>query len=200
MAQTYAVVYDSSGNFFIAVKNTRSYFYHSDSDADGTIYPCGFPVTNGPGLRALPGGKLTASDPAIGAANEFAEETGVELRDFNLKLLPEAWHAKDGKLEYYGVYFHVSPEIFEEISNSAIANLETGVTVSDEIQNRQIQAYADIVKQFPSCPKDNELASGVVWNLEHNWADIAKLDARGTDWFYVILKHLRDHLGGQYQR
>jgi 8-oxo-dGTP pyrophosphatase MutT (NUDIX family) len=194
MAQTYAVVYDQSKNFFIAIKNTVSFFYHSTTG--GQIFPPnGTPITHGPGEAALPGGGLTSTDPAIGAANEFQEETGVELRSFDGKLTPKEWHDGKDKTEYYGVYFQFSNTVFNQISSTAIANLKTGVDAAADIKNKKITSYQDIFKKYPHCPQDNELARGEVWNLDRDWSKIQALNnSQNTNWFYVILKNLKDQI------
>ncbi|WGS40531.1 NUDIX hydrolase [Burkholderia sp. JSH-S8] len=199
MAQTYAVVYDSSSrNFFIAVKNRRSFFYHTNG---GRIFPPnGVAITHGPGLPALPGGGLESPDPAIGAANEFQEETGVELRQFHGEVWPKEWHQGSGKSEYYGVYFKFSLANFKSIGAAAITNLVTGVNVARAIANGQIKSYPEIFNQYPNCPPDNELASGEIWNLDKDWAKIEALgNDENTDWFYSILLNLRNVLNGKAQ-
>ncbi len=196
MAQTYAVVYDNSKNFFIAVKNIKGYFFHTDNSGNGTIYPSGFPIKNGPGESALPGGALAAGgDPAIGAANEFQEETGVELRNFDGKLTPKEWHDGTGNNEYYGVYYQFSNAVFSEISSKAIANIRTGVDAAAAVANGTIKTYKDIYKKYPNCPKDNELATGSIWNLDRDWSKIQALNnSQNTNWFYIILKNLKDNI------
>ncbi|MDR6502025.1 NUDIX hydrolase [Burkholderia sp. DN3021] len=197
MAQTYAVVYDTSKNFFIAVKNTSGFFFHTDNNGNGNIYPPdGTPIRNGPGEPALPGGGLAANtDPAIGAANEFQEETGVELRKFDGKLMPKEWHHGTGKSEYYGVYYQFSNAVFNDISGKAIANLKTGADAAAAIGNGRIGTYKDIFKIYPNCPKDNELATGSIWNLDRDWSKIQALNnSQSTNWFYIILKNLKDNI------
>ncbi|MGZ2745142.1 NUDIX hydrolase [Burkholderia stagnalis] len=198
MAQTYAVVYDSnSKNFFIAIKNQRSFFYHTNG---GQIFPDGEAIKHGPGLAALPGGRLESDDPAIGAADEFREETGVELRRFHCEVWPKEWHAGSGDWEYYGVYFKFSSTEFQSASEAAIQNLVTGAAAARSIASRQIRSYRDIYKRYPNCPEDNELASGEIWNLDKDWAKIDALAKnKNTDWFYSILLNLRNVLNGKAQ-
>ncbi|VWC18397.1 NUDIX hydrolase [Burkholderia lata] len=196
MAQTYAVVRDSSKNFFIAVKNTKGFFFHTDNNGNGVIYQNGTVIKNGPGESALPGGGLAANtDPAIGAANEFQEETGVELRNFDGKLMPKEWHGVTGKYEYYGVYYQFSSAVFNDISSRAIANLRTGADAAAAIRNGKIKTYKDIFKTYPNCPGDNELATGSVWNLDRDWSRIQALNnSQSTSWFYEILKNLKNNI------
>ncbi len=188
MPQTYAVVYDEHGNFFIARKNERAYFFHSKGGG-GTIFPNGIRIKNGPGLSALPGGKLEADDPAIGAADEFFEETGVQLRAFEQELTPPEYHEDP---DYFGVYFKVSSEILTLISREAIQNIATAGQAAAGIRNGRIRTYDGIFEIYPNCPQDNELGSGEIWNLFTDWAKIEALrGSRSTDWFYHILLNLR---------
>jgi hypothetical protein len=196
MAQTYSVVYDVSKNFFIAFKNTAGFFFHTGNNGNGDIYPKGFPIKNSPGEAALPGGALAANtNPAIGAANEFQEETGVELRKYNEKLAPKEWHDGTGKTEYYGVYYQFSSAVFNDISSQATANIKTGVSAAKDVRDEKIKTYKDIFKKYPNCPPDNELATGLVWNLDRDWSEIQALNkSQSTSWFYIILKNLKDNL------
>ncbi|WP_423396494.1 hypothetical protein [Burkholderia sp. LMG 21824] len=196
MAQAYAVVYDTSKNFFIAVKNEVAFFFHTDNNGNGVIYPPdGTPIKNGPGEPALPGGGVAGkADPAIGAANEFQEETGVELREFDLELKPKEWHEKTNKYEYYGVYYRFSRAVFNDVSRKAIANINTGAQAAAAIGNGRIRTYRDIFKTYPNCPKDNELAAGLIWNLDRDWSRIQALNnSTSTNWFYIILKNLKEN-------
>ncbi|NEN97322.1 MAG: NUDIX hydrolase [Moorea sp. SIO3I7] len=195
-AQTYAVVYEQSGNFYIGTKNQKGYFFHNNSSSGGNVIPKGQQL-NGSGKKALPGGKLepAGSDPAIGAANEFYEETGVELRNFSGKLEPREFHQGQGNAEYYGVYYLLSSQDFSRIKDDAEKNLKTGVKVAEEIRKGNIKNYNEIHKKYPGCPQDNELASGESWNLNNDWSKIQALKGdRDTDWFYYILDNLRKNL------
>ena len=192
MAQVYACVHDGLGNFFIGVKNKVAYFFHSNG---GKVYPSGTPITNGPGDPALPGGKLEYNDPAIGAAEELLEETGVQIRDFAPNLKPDEWHKKPDGNEYYGVYFQVSPEQFKSIVESANSNIKTGVTVAEQIAKGVIKSYAAIHQAFGSCPLDNELASGLVLNITTDWEKIKTFESKDTtSWYFDILLNLKNSL------
>ncbi len=186
--QTYAVVYQENGNFFMATKNYRGYFFHFDRGG-GQIYTEGFPIKYGAGLSALPDGGLKSTDPAIGAANEFYEETKVELRDFVQELTPQAYQDE----RYYGVYFKFSADDFATICDRAINNIAAGVDAVAGIENGRIRNYEDITT-YPNCPLDNELAHGAVWNIQADWERIEALNNEDTNWFYYILRNLRENL------
>ena len=58
-AQTYAVVHDGQGDFFIAKKNKKGYFFHKEGGkpGEGELKPTGQTLRGGDEM-ALPGGGL----------------------------------------------------------------------------------------------------------------------------------------------
>ena len=153
------------------------------------------PSRTAPEIQHFRGGKLEYNDPAIGAAEELLEETGVQIRDFAPDLKPDEWHKKPDGKEYYGVYFQVSPEQFKSIVESANSNIKTGVTVAEQIAKGAIKSYAAIHQAFGSCPVDNELASGFVLNITADWEKIKTFESKDTtSWHFDILLNLKNSL------
>lgn len=99
----YAVVHDGQGNFLIAQKNEKGYFFSSNG---GKIVPDG-QLLNGSGLSGFPGGGLGTDNPTDGALREFWEETNVQLQNYNYQAQPEVYVGD----RYYGVYFNVGNQL-----------------------------------------------------------------------------------------
>src|SRR5579872_2454297 len=80
MAQVYAIVHDGKGNFIIATKNFRGYYFHDPKKPrEGSILPKG-KILNGAAKRAFPGGHLESAEInratiIAGASAELFEET-----------------------------------------------------------------------------------------------------------------------------
>lgn len=192
MPQTYAVVYVENGDFIIAKKNELGYFFQSQTGGD--IYPNGFPIRNGPGLSALPGGSFpNGTDPAIGAGNEFWEETGVQLRSFEQKV--QSVQFLDRGHYYYGVYYKLSQNDFFSVFNHASNSIQiANQLVASDIQTGIITNYSQISRLYPRCPLDNELASCQIWNLYRDWSEIQALNYnQSTNWFFEILDYLKNN-------
>ncbi|HVU95430.1 MAG TPA: hypothetical protein VHE34_09405 [Puia sp.] len=195
MPQVYAIVHNGLGDFIIAVKNRKGYFFHTSIEPlRGCVYYDGVDITNGGGRYALPGGKLEAEiiNPATivaGAIQEMLEETTVVLDPASAQ---PAYFAGEGN-RYYGVYFGVAGEAFNTVANTIREKLQRGQAAVDAILRHTWHGnYDRLIREF-ACPLDNELERSVVWNLVRNWPDIAELELRReTDWYYYILLHLRD--------
>jgi hypothetical protein len=190
--QVYAVVHNGGGDFLLAIKNDKGYFFHAPV---GTIIPAGRPL-NGGGNYALPGGGLNGM-PANGARAEFQQETNVGLSAFNTQLHPAAYHGVHSpQWDYYGVYFRVSPQDFQTIYQRVDANLDRGTAAADAVRAGTYGAgqYGALLTAFPGCPADNELDSILEWNIAGNWATIQQWQGSQTlGWYYEILNYLRQN-------
>ena len=195
MPQVYAIVHNGLGDFIIAVKNRKGYFFHTSIEPlRGCVYYDGVDITNGGGRYALPGGKLEAAivNPATivaGAVQEMLEETTVILDPATAQ---PAYFTGEGD-RYYGVYFLVAGEAFNAVAATVRDRLQRGqAAVNDILRHIWHGNYDRLIREF-TCPLDNELERSLVWNLVSNWPDIAELEhRRETDWYYYILRHLRD--------
>ncbi|MBS1665475.1 MAG: NUDIX domain-containing protein [Bacteroidetes bacterium] len=194
MPQVYAVVYNGRGNFMIAFKNLRGYFFHNPNGAGGSIIPAGQPL-NGANNWAFPGGALDGppySNARViaGAIRELQEETGIEVGTGHCT------PAIFGGGAYYAVYFLVA-DTFIATLQEARSRLDAGVNAVAAIRagtyTRNDQ-YDDLMAAF-NCPQDNELSNIFTWNLFDDWNEIERLrNDPATDWYYAILLNLRNQL------
>lgn len=196
MSQVYAVLHDGNRNFLIGVKNGRGYYFHNSSPASrerGEIKPSGQPL-NGGGLYALPGGHLEGGyTPANGALAEFLEEVNEDLAREKNVLNPDAYYGSD---DYWGVYFQVTPILLEDLWRRGQANLVAGVAAANAVIAHRYDAhqYAQLTRDFPKSPMDNELHECVIGNLDRDWNVIEKWEKdRNLSWFYYILLNLKKY-------
>lgn len=194
MPKVYAVLHDGKGEFMIAYKNLRGYFFHNPRGAGGSIIPAGQPL-NGANYWALPGGNpgvpLDTDEQIIDAAiKELMEETGIEVG--TSRCTPAIYRGEG----YYGVYFWVDGS-FSQMVTEGQGRLRQGRLAAAAVQAgtyTQNDQYAALLAAF-NCPDDNELANVYPWNLFEEWHMIEELQHHvGTDWYYTILLNLRNQL------
>jgi 8-oxo-dGTP pyrophosphatase MutT (NUDIX family) len=184
MAQVYAIMHNGKGEFMIAFKNTRGYFFHNPAGG-GTIIPAG-QILNGGHNWAFPGGRLEVADPVQGALHEFLEETGVGL---DAKMAAPNVYAARG---YYGVYFNAGSN-FIPLLKSAQMNLDLGRQAAAKVIDGTygIGQYAQLMTAYQGCPADNELSDVYPWNLREQIAEINMLGRDpSTNWYFNILANL----------
>lgn len=181
MAQVYAVVYDSSGNFIVAKKNVFGYFFYKNGKR--SIVEAGQKL-NGAGSFCFPGGGLEGNDPAKGAIKEWDEETREGATLEKCKQAPQAYIGKG----YYGIYFLAPDEIpLADFAATINKTLKEGEHIAQLIQQRTITKPDEI---SPLAPKDNELEHCQVVNIK----DLGKYFIQGdkaTGWFYDIVQDIK---------
>ncbi|EDT40086.1 NUDIX hydrolase [Burkholderia ambifaria] len=208
MASVYAVLHDENGAFLMAQKRAREYYVHTAYG--GRVDKDGWPLTNGGGRYALPGGALDEADIEKGAAREFFEETGLTLPVSALRNPRVVKFDGSGQVvsanknfAFAAVYFKVSEEdvIVTEnnISEFALPNSKRIVVA---IESREIKAYSEIQAYarkhgMVAWPADNELDWVWRWNVYdgNDWNAIRGM--RGDPqigWYYSVLEYLRDHI------
>lgn len=193
--QVYAVVHDGA-SFLLAIKNRDGYFFQDADEPDGgAIVPNGRRL-NGGGNFALPGGGLDGHEPAEGAWHEFLQETGIDLTPYGGQLNPPPVRTDhDEERDYWGVFFHVSPDAFQAIGQHADRNLDAGTAASNAVRAGIYGRgeYGDLRRAFPESPADDELDSISSWNLESRWEEIQQWErTRDLSWYYHILKYWRE--------
>jgi len=194
--QVYAIVHNGQGNFLIALKRQRGYFFHDPSGVGGTTYPPPHKgiVLKGAAQRAFPGGKLEADTMQDGALTEFFEETNVQLTDYEYRQEPDIFERQG----YCGVYFTVGDKL-NDLRVAIQANLAMGNGAAVAVQKRswETETYDKLRTAFQGCPQDNELDSIYEWNLINNWATIEQWSNpnSGLDWYFYILENLKTQLG-----
>lgn len=192
--QVYAVVHDGNGNFLMATKMQRGYFFHNPAGG-GTIIPAGQPLNAG-GRPAFPGGGLVGQDPAAGARTEFLEETAMALGAATPQN-PAPYHGGQGtNWDYYGVYFQLTPADLVTLSNFVQDHLAIGNRAAEAIIEEHFgpSEYPSLMADFPGCPADNELATAYLWNLQTNWVTIETWqNDPQLSWYYNILLNLRNN-------
>jgi len=181
--QVYACVYTTNGDFLLATKRERGYFFMKNGV--GGIVKNG-QVLNGAGRRALPGGKRDPGEStSAGALREWNEETYCDLQTTNTQY-------KDWKL--FGAGYFLQPEdslapMVARITKEVLpaANLAAG-----EIQEGKITEYAEIAGKYPDAPADNELADMEIWNLDTDWTRIETWKNHpDIGWYYDVLHYLK---------
>ncbi|HEX4952295.1 MAG TPA: NUDIX domain-containing protein [Thermoanaerobaculia bacterium] len=200
MPQVYAVVHDGAGKFLIAQKNCRGYFFHSSSRSGGSVIRWGQPLNAG-GLPALPGGRLEASNPAAGAAQELLEETGTDIGEVEgFAVSPATFQDRERFARYFGVYFQVTPEALFLLPDVINARLGRAKLAAEKVRTTPDLSYAALMVEFPESPADNELEQVSVWDLmnEADWAIISSWkDDPEIGWYYPILANLKAKLSGK---
>lgn len=200
--QAYAVVYESKGQFLIAKKLEKGYFF---STRGGQIVKRG-KTLNGSNKYALPGGQVEPGETHLSTAKkEFEEETGQSLtgRYDEVKVPAMPWDGGtfNGTHFYYiAAYFKVQAQVLSElISAISTKNLPASQQVVDailngtKVNNIAITQYRDIKRASPMCPADNELASVAPWDLSLRWDTIAGwMGDQDLGWYYTILKYLKE--------
>lgn len=182
--QVYACVYTPNGDFALATKPVKGYFF---STRGGTVVPAG-QVLNGGGNYALPGGKLdTGEGVTTGATREWREETNTAVQ-------PQATNEKSWGRQYGAGYFRVSVQELERaaqrIDGVVIPAAEGAV---DDIIAGRITRYPQVHTMFPEAPADNEIATVQIWNLQTDWSRIDAWQGHAElGWFYNILNYLRE--------
>lgn len=204
--QAYAVVYEGQGQFLLARKLAKGYFFH---DKGGRIVKAGQNL-NGGGKYALPGGKKEPGASYLDTAEkEFREETGQALTGrYDKVALPGApWDgglSRDGRTHFYYIaaYFKVSPQTLSTlITTITRQNLPASRQVVDaivngtKVNNITIGRYSDIKRAAPLCPEDNELDTVDPWDLLGRWGTIDTWKTDGDlGWYYTVLKYLKDNI------
>jgi len=197
MTQVYAVLYTKNGNFLIAKKLDKGYFF-ANKNGGGSIIKGGKKL-NGAGEYALPGGKLNSNeDKKQGAIREFDEETAVKIKREECCLITtrsfKYWFNNEQK-QYVAVYFKVKQEILKKIVTEIKNNLDVAKNVVTKIEQDEITSYDQIKKQYKNCPADNELYEVYCWNIENKWDDIKEWKgSKKTGWYYDILKYLKEEI------
>jgi 8-oxo-dGTP pyrophosphatase MutT (NUDIX family) len=195
----YAVAYNDQGDFLLAGKTTRAYFFH-ELAGGGIIIPAG-KIPHGSGKYALPGGELDWGSAEAAAIREFEEETDVKLEDFNFTMPIQPYEGterlREFELKYYGVYFNVGARL-PQLVDTVSANLDSGNRAVEAVKqgNYGPADYQRLRTDFPGCPQDNELRVSQLWNLHLLWDTISLFQSdQDLSWFYYILNNLRNQLG-----
>jgi hypothetical protein len=193
MAQVYAVVHNGKGEFLIAFKNQKGYFFHDpENEGQGFILPAGKKL-NGASNFALPGGGL-ATGPVnldlvvLGARKEMLEETTIQL---NRQIANDFYFADPGS-EYYAAYFQAGADyrLIQATIHEKLAH--AGSAAAQIANNTWTGTYPELIHDF-DCPMDNELRDLYSWDLVEDWEAICQLlHNKATSWYYYILKNLRD--------
>ncbi len=186
ITQVYAVVFDKEGDFLIGKKREKGYFFANGNT--GEIVKDGQPL-NGGGKDALPGGKKKNGEAIdIAAAREFEEETGHKIgTDLTIRACFEG---------YAAAYYKIGEEAFGALKDQIVRSLAEAGEAVGKIEAGEITEYENIYSEFPACPADNELDSIDSWNINTDWERIEDLQKdTATNWYYEILKYLKDHLG-----
>ncbi|MGB3763377.1 MAG: NUDIX domain-containing protein [Ornithinimicrobium sp.] len=184
--QTYACLYSSTGDFCLAAKRERGYFFHSGRG--GTVSRAGWKL-NGGANYALPGGRLSATESVVdGAHREWLEETNAAIRPIETCEL---------RWKNFGAgYFLILPtelsEVAIRIDRTVIPEAEGAV---ENIRAGVITEYCQVHQIFPDAPADNEIKTVQVWNAASDWGKIEPW--KGSDslgWFYEVLDYLKREL------
>ena len=191
----YAVVHDGTGKFLLARKNQEGFFFFDHRKHRGEIVPNGKEL-HGAGDYALPGGGYNSNESVVaGAMREFNEETNFDIS--GLQVTPNYFTGTHGKYTYYGVY--VEAANLSDICTPIQGHLDAGTQAAEAVLTGQYRRgdYDQMRQDHPGCPLDNELDSIDIWDVTdpNDWAEIEDFRNRqDTDWFYHILRHLRDSL------
>lgn len=189
--QVYMLLYDEKKSFIMCHKNKVAYFFHDPKGPGGTIYPKGFPIKNGPGDYALPGGRLEDKDVVEGAYKEWLEETNVALNPAFLKF------SLDQQKDYVAARGRGTTDFLVGVFNSVTRNLATGAQAAQAVADGKYGAgqYDALREAYPGCPKDNELDQAWLMNVndEKDWKLISSWKGdKVIGWYYEILLRLKE--------
>jgi len=200
----YAVIYSSNGDFIIANKNNKAYYFTSrlldPAKQDGwQVIPSGQLISLGGGMACFPGGGMGSHAAEQAARMEFLEETGVNLNGYPISAVASSgW--TDGPYTYYGVYFRVAAADLTGIFNQAILSLNNSRWLAGVIQqqNSPIKLPTDVATEANANNMrpyafDNELNNVEKWNCNNpdvintinGWTNQAQ------NWFINIFAQLR---------
>ncbi|MEM1323924.1 MAG: NUDIX domain-containing protein [Bacteroidota bacterium] len=183
----YAVAFSKNGDFLLAKKNKKGYFFAEKK----VILPTGQDL-NGGGNYALPGGKLNRSEaPIDGARRKFFEETRFDIAPFPDRPTPYRGAS------FFGVYFQLTVEDLASACAKIAINLTAGAQAAQAVINGRYGPgeYNALMAAFPDSPGDNELYSIKIWNLDANWDEIQSWEGHpDLGWFFEILLYLKEQL------
>jgi 8-oxo-dGTP pyrophosphatase MutT (NUDIX family) len=192
--QVYAILYDKVGNFLIATKFKKGYFFLKKEGDGGEIVPDGQPL-NGGGKYAFPGGELEFKDDKKGAdegaKKEFFEETNLKLPD-SLPCLAQRWKHNE-RWAYWGVFYEVEDlwELYPIITENLLAGFNAALDVQNKIFSKG--QYDLLREKYPSAPVDNECQTIDILNIYEAWDEIHRWkDDQDLGWFETILAHLKN--------
>ncbi len=186
-ACVYSALSDGTTSVLVCKKREKGYFFRHEN-GDGVVYVNGTALP-GAGGDCLPGGWLRHHESlGVGAAREWLEAT-------NYGPLPQNARTQSWGAAYGAAYFRAEPNRLEEICGHLTAeSLHQAALAAQGIKARKIKKYSEIKANFPESPANNDIESIEIWNLEERWPEIQKWHdpASGLNWYYNILKHLKE--------
>lgn len=186
--QVYTVLYEQSGRFLLAHKPLRGYYFIDERTGVGSVLRSG-KALNGAGNYALPGGKRKQDEPLnVAGWREFQEETGVQIAAL-------ATTNHEFSNDYAAVYVRSAQQQFNTTATDIIQiRLPDGMGAAHQIADDKIRSYADIFRNFPQAPPDNELDDGYIWDVNDptDWQIIESWhNDPNIGWYYEILRYLK---------